>query len=81
MTILTRLTILGGVALLGVSCATHPEPTVTVLAKPQRIPKVRTTAYTHTEAGGRNNAARGERDLKVMGACGWPDLLNQTSSV
>ena len=26
------------------------------LASPQRVCKVRTTAYTHTEAGGRNNA-------------------------
>ena len=56
MTILTRLTLLAAVALLGVSCATHPEPAVTVLVKPQRITKVRTTAYTHTEAGGRRNA-------------------------
>ena len=55
MTILTRLTLLSGVALLGVSCATQPQ-TATVLAKPQHIHKVRTTAYTHTEAGGRHNA-------------------------
>ena len=42
-------------ALLGVSCATQPK-TASTLARPQRICKVRTTAYTHTEAGGRNNA-------------------------
>lgn len=55
MTILPRLTLLSAVALLGVSCATEPK-TATTLAKHQRICKVRTTAYTHTEAGGRNNA-------------------------
>jgi 3D (Asp-Asp-Asp) domain-containing protein len=42
-------------ALLGVSCATQPR-TASTLAKPQRVCKVRTTAYTHTEAGGRKNA-------------------------
>jgi len=55
MTILTRLTLLSAVALLGVSCATQPQ-TASVSAKPQHIGKVRTTAYTHTEAGGRRNA-------------------------
>jgi len=42
-------------ALLGVSCATQPK-TASTLARPHRVCKVRTTAYTHTEAGGRNNA-------------------------
>lgn len=55
MTMLPRLALLGAFALLGASCATQPE-TASTLAKPQRISKVRTTAYTHTEAGGRNNA-------------------------
>jgi 3D (Asp-Asp-Asp) domain-containing protein len=55
MTILTRLTLLSAVVLLGVSCATQPQ-TATVLAKPHHISKVRTTAYTHTETGGRRNA-------------------------
>jgi 3D (Asp-Asp-Asp) domain-containing protein len=56
MTILTRFTLLGTVGFLGASCATQPKPTATVLAQPQRITKVRTTAYTHTERGGRRNA-------------------------
>ena len=43
------------VALLGVSCAAQPK-TASTLARPHRVCKVRTTAYTHTEAGGRNNA-------------------------
>ena len=55
MTILTRLTLLSAVALLDVSCATRPQ-TASVSAKPPHIGKVRTTAYTHTEAGGRRNA-------------------------
>ncbi len=44
-------------ALLSVSCALQ-GPKVTTHAAPrgQRIEKVRTTAYTHTEAGGRRNA-------------------------
>jgi 3D (Asp-Asp-Asp) domain-containing protein len=55
MTILPKLTLLSAVALLGVSCATQPQ-TASVPAKPQHIGKVRTTAYTHTETGGRRNA-------------------------
>ena len=42
-------------AVLGASCTTQPK-TASTLAKHQRVCKVRTTAYTHTEAGGRNNA-------------------------
>jgi 3D (Asp-Asp-Asp) domain-containing protein len=38
-----------------VSCANQPK-TASTLTRPQRFCKVRTTAYTHTEAGGRNNA-------------------------
>ena len=59
MTILTRLTFLTALPLLSVGCATQhlaPSVTTTTLPKPQRITKVRTTAYTHTEAGGRHNA-------------------------
>ena len=59
MTILTRLTFLTALPLLSAGCATQhlaPSVTTTTLPKPQRITKVRTTAYTHTEAGGRHNA-------------------------
>jgi 3D (Asp-Asp-Asp) domain-containing protein len=55
MTILTRFTLLSVFALLGVSCASQPR-TSSTLATPRRVCKVRTTAYTHTEAGGRKNA-------------------------
>ena len=46
---------MSALALLGASCTTQPK-TASTLARPQRVCKVRTTAYTHTEAGGRNNA-------------------------
>ena len=52
---LPRFVLMSAFALLGVSCATQPK-TASTLARPQRVCKVRTTAYTHTEAGGRNNA-------------------------
>ena len=42
-------------ALLGISCAIQP-PTAGSSQARKRISKVRTTAYTHTEAGGRRNA-------------------------
>ena len=42
-------------ALLGVSCAST-QRTASTQTEPKRICKVRTTAYTHTEAGGRRNA-------------------------
>ena len=46
--------------LLGASCASHETKVASTRVNPVRIPKVRTTAYTHTEAGGRRNAI-GER--------------------
>jgi 3D (Asp-Asp-Asp) domain-containing protein len=52
---LPRFALMSVFAFLGVSCATQPK-TASTLARPQRVCKVRTTAYTHTEAGGRNNA-------------------------
>jgi 3D (Asp-Asp-Asp) domain-containing protein len=52
---LPRFALMSAFALLGVSCATQPK-TASTLARPHRVCKVRTTAYTHTEAGGRNNA-------------------------
>ena len=52
---LFEFALLSAFALLGVSCATQTK-TASSLGKAQRICKVRTTAYTHTEAGGRNNA-------------------------
>jgi len=53
--LLQRFTLMSAFALLGVSCTTQPK-TASTLTRPQRICKVRTTAYTHTEAGGRHNA-------------------------
>ena len=52
---LPRFALMSAFAILGVSCTTQPK-TASTLAKHQRVCKVRTTAYTHTEAGGRNNA-------------------------
>ncbi len=50
-----RLSLVGALALL-TSCATQ-HPTITDTGAPaRRISKVRTTAYTHTEAGGGRNA-------------------------
>ena len=57
MTSPLRLTLVGALALLCVSCATQQPPlTAEASVTKQRIHKVRTTAYTHTEAGGRRNA-------------------------
>ncbi len=58
MTTPLRLIIVGALALLSVSCATQTTtPTIVMVgAHGQRISKVRTTAYTHTEAGGNRNA-------------------------
>lgn len=59
MTHVVRLTLLGAIGSLGASCAC---PTAKIASnsratpKPQRITHVRTTAYTHTEPGGRHNA-------------------------
>ena len=48
-----NLTVAGIVASLVVGCATQSKPT---LVSGQRMPNVRTTAYTHTESGGAHNA-------------------------
>jgi 3D (Asp-Asp-Asp) domain-containing protein len=48
-----NLTVAGIVASLVVGCATQSKPT---LVSGHRMPKVRTTAYTHTEKGGPHNA-------------------------
>ena len=48
-----NLTIAGIAACLVVGCATQSRPT---LVSGQRMPNVRTTAYTHTEKGGPHNA-------------------------
>ena len=53
--LLPRFALVSALAVLGVSCTTQPK-TASTLARPHRVCKVRTTAYTHTEAGGRNNA-------------------------
>src|SRR5678816_4659156 len=56
MTILLRLTLVSAFAVLGVSCACQPKTAANPTAATKRVCKVRTTAYTHTEAGGRRNA-------------------------
>jgi 3D (Asp-Asp-Asp) domain-containing protein len=48
-----NLTIAGVAACLVVGCATQSRPS---LVSGHRVPHVRTTAYTHTERGGRHNA-------------------------
>ncbi len=48
------LSILGLASLLA-SCATQ-SPTTTKTVAHDRMPKIRTTAYTHTERGGNHNA-------------------------
>ena len=53
--ILLRLTLVAAVALLTSNCATQ-QPTSSAANPGRRISKVRTTAYTHTEAGGSRNA-------------------------
>lgn len=50
-----RLTLVGALASLLVSCAVAPTASTTV-AKTGRIQKVRTTAYTHNEGSGARNA-------------------------
>src|SRR5215471_14770649 len=76
MTTLVRLSLVGSLGLLSVSCATQPRVVSTPLPA-KRICKVRTTAYTHTEAGGRRNAI-GQRlsGTNVMSAAAdwsrWP---------
>jgi 3D (Asp-Asp-Asp) domain-containing protein len=55
MRTLLKLTGVSAFALLGVSCASQ-QKTVSAHAAPKRVSKVRTTAYTHTEAGGSRNA-------------------------
>ncbi len=54
MTISLRLTFVAAVALQTASCA-NQQP-ISSTTSPTRISKVRTTAYTHTEAGGSRNA-------------------------
>ena len=56
MTTALRLSLVGALALLTASCATRQPTTTAGTRHTQRIQKVRTTAYTHTEAGGRRNA-------------------------
>lgn len=68
----------GAVALFTASCATqHPKIAASSSVKGQRVSKVRTTAYTHTEAGGRRNAIGNRLSGKqVMSAAAdwsrWP---------
>ncbi|MGI8890285.1 MAG: 3D domain-containing protein [Chthoniobacterales bacterium] len=58
MTTPLRLTLAGALALLCAGCAIEPVAVTTATRTPalQRIQKVRTTAYTHTEPGGNRNA-------------------------
>jgi 3D (Asp-Asp-Asp) domain-containing protein len=50
-----NLTLFGAVVCLFASCATPTQPIIST-ATGHRMHKVRTTAYTHTERGGRRNA-------------------------
>lgn len=45
-----------GAACLLIGCASRPAARPVAAAKVRHVQKVRTTAYTHTEAGGRRNA-------------------------
>jgi 3D (Asp-Asp-Asp) domain-containing protein len=54
MTTLLRLSLVIALALLGTSCASQYHTASN--ESPKRVCKVRTTAYTHTEAGGSRNA-------------------------
>jgi 3D (Asp-Asp-Asp) domain-containing protein len=56
MKTLFQLTLVSAFALLGASCASSPQRATDTHGTPKRVSKVRTTAYTHTEAGGRHNA-------------------------
>ncbi|MEO7166017.1 MAG: 3D domain-containing protein [Spartobacteria bacterium] len=56
MTTLPRYILVGAFALLSASCASPPQKISSTRVAPKRICQVRTTAYTHTEAGGAHNA-------------------------
>src|ERR1044071_3961543 len=56
MRTLLKLALPAILPLFGASCVSHQAKVVVTHTKPVRISKVRTTAYTHTEAGGRRNA-------------------------
>ncbi|MEO5719338.1 MAG: 3D domain-containing protein [Chthoniobacterales bacterium] len=56
MTTLPRYILVGAFALLAASCASPPQKTSSTRVAPKRVCQVRTTAYTHTEAGGSRNA-------------------------
>ncbi len=78
MPISPRFLLVSAFALLSVGCATTQHPTASSKAHPKgRVAKVRTTAYTHTEAGGRRNAIGSRLSGKnVMSAAAdwsrWP---------
>lgn len=55
MNCFTRFLLSGALALLCVGCAVQ-KPAVSSTHLGKRVAKVRTTAYTHTEKGGRRNA-------------------------
>jgi 3D (Asp-Asp-Asp) domain-containing protein len=61
---LLRLTFVGAIAMLLISCATAPvatTTTTTAAVKPDRVQKVRTTAYSHNEGGSGARNAIGQR--------------------
>jgi len=72
MTTLLRLPLVIAFAFLGASCACQ-QKTASTQRAPKRICKVRTTAYTHTEAGGSRNAigARLSGKNVVSAAADW----------
>ena len=77
MKTLSQLTLVSAFALFGASCASPPQRVANTSGTPRRVSKVRTTAYTHTEPGGRHNAI-GKRlsGANVMSAAAdwsrWP---------
>ena len=73
MTTLVRLPFACALALLGVSCASQEQPKISARGAMQRVRHVRTTAYTHTEAGGRRNAIgqRLSNDKVKSAAADW----------
>lgn len=75
MTLLMRFILIGAFAFLGLGCSTQMRTATVSPAK--RICKVRTTAYTHTETGGRRNAIGtrlSNKDVKSAAAdwSRWP---------
>jgi 3D (Asp-Asp-Asp) domain-containing protein len=78
MKALVKLFTLSAIPLLGIGCASQvTQPTAGSSTHSKRVSHVRTTAYTHTEAGGRRNAIGSRlsnKDVKSASAdwSRWP---------